>query len=144
MKVKLPEPVSPEVLYERSMKYDDLHKEELGELLSGLETALNLVFARKIKSYEFSIIEYELMFYRGDYEKGDFIGKSFMAGGFNLESQRVREFVIPEFKRGYKKLFERVRKDFLRRPGSLNLDILVVGYKDCITHEVEAFNPLEN
>jgi hypothetical protein len=144
MKVKLPEPVSPEVLYERSMKYNDLHQEELRDLLSGLETALNLVCARKLSSREFSIIDYEIMFYRGDYENGDFIGKGFMAGGFNLESQRVRNFVIPEFRRNYKKLFEKVREDFSRRPGSLNLDVLIVGYRDCITHEVEVFNPLDN
>lgn len=144
MKVKFPEPVSPEVLYKRSMKYDDLHQEELKDLLIGLKTALNLVCARKLSSHEFSIVEYEILFYRGDYKKGDFIGNDFMAGGFNLESQRVRKFVIPEFRRNYRILFEKVREDFLRRPGSLNLDILIAGYRDCITCEVEAFNPFQN
>lgn len=143
MKVKIPEPVSPEVLYERSLKFDDLHTLELADLLNGLKTALDIVCENKLKSREFSVLEYQIMFYRGEYEEGNFIGKDFMAGGMNLESRR-KEMLVSGFRREYKELFRKVQEDFSKRPGSLNLDAVLIGYRDVITHEVEAFDPLEN
>lgn len=143
MKVKFPEPIGPEVLYERSMQFNDLHIQELKDLLYGLETALDIVYKNKLKTREFSIVEYKIIFYRGDFENYDFIGNDFMSGGINLSAKAGRKFSLPKFGKEYKKLFRKVKDDFSKRPGSLNLEALIVGYRNRVTHEIEAFDPFK-
>jgi len=141
MKVKFPEPIGPEVLYECFLEFQNLSINELKDLLGGLETALDIVCNRLNKN-EFSIIEYELIFYRGRLKDNDFIGNDFMGGGMNLSANPKRiTNRISGFQKEYKDLFKKVKKDYEENPSPLSLNALLVGYRDSITHEIEAKDP---
>ncbi len=141
MKVKFPEPIGPEVLYERSLEFQNLSINELEDLLGGLETALGIV-CNKLNKNEFSIIGYEFIFYRGRLEDNDFVGNDFMSGGMNLSAnpERITDR-ISGFQKEYRNLFKKVKKDYEENPCLLSLNALLVGYRDSITHEIEAKDP---
>jgi len=140
MKAIFYESVSKEVLYHRSMQFEDLDCEDLEHFLLTISTELDSVI-KKSESGKYLAVEYEIIFYRGEFEKQDFIGKDIMVGGFRLDMETAKEFSIPKFQMRYGELSEEVKEDFRQRPGSLNLHALIVGTKDTVPIKIEAQDP---
>jgi len=145
MKVKFPESFGEEILYERSLNFNKLDDENLSLLLQGLETGLDIE-CEKLRENKYTVVEYEIIFYKGKLKDWETIGSS-MIGGFNLSDSILKEdkeYLLDDFQGKYKNLFKEVKEEYRRSPRDFNLKALVIGFRDAITNKIEAFNPYNN
>lgn len=145
MKVHFPEPVSPDVLYERDEDFYDLDYSELEELLRGVRTALNICVS-KLKDPKYRVLDYYIVFSRRFFKNEEPFTKIFgdyLSGGGDL-SDGFREWNLKEFQKSYKKSLRKVKKDYLRSPGDLNFSAEIIGYKDSVSIEIEVKDPFSS
>ena len=135
MKIIIPEPVSPETLYERNLQFESLNQEDLEDLINGVETALDIVCSKLDKNY--SIVEYEIVFFRGNLYDWNLFGR-YICGGFDLTHDSYKNFVISDFQEEYKRSLQKVKEDYCKNPGSLRFNGLVRRFRDSISREIEA------
>lgn len=138
MKIRVPGTAQEDILYERSLNFENIGEEGLESLLNGLKTALDLVCENKLKTGDYSVFGYFVAFYRENteklefFEKLEFLGKP-IKGLFDLTIEGIREAGILMFQKEYNSLIEEVREDYRDNPGSINLHAEIKGYKLGIT-----------
>lgn len=130
MKVLFPKSLLNETLYNCSRDFENLSSEALENLLANMDRDLDIVCER-LRSGDYMVVNYEVLFYRGELEKQDFIG-DFSRGTFSFRYEEGMTFSLPKFQRRYKEIFECVKGDFRERPGSLNVHALVIAGRDSV------------
>jgi len=122
MEVSFPEPVNIVQLYnleQRSIAFKEKH--ELRDYLKKIKRDLDVICDKKLVNESSVVFSYQIIFYRGDIERDDFVGKDFLSGGADLSVGKHRNYFISEFKQRYLDLFKKVLRDYHKKEGEINL-----------------------
>lgn len=132
MKVKVPEPVSPAIFYEKIIKDRRFNFEDLEKLLNEFEKKLDDIYERL--NNKIAIFDYRIVLMNENNKKD----VEFVTGLIDLSVKEGREYALPDFKKEYKKAFRTFlgKKENFSNP--LYIEVAVIGFGDKIYHEVEA------
>jgi len=126
MRVNFPERNLGTVLYEQCWMFDMLNGSEIDALGVEIKAAFDTILREHVGRNSLTNAQYEIVFYRGKLVDWDVFGYP-LSEIFCLGSYSNR--VLGSLYGGFDRLLEEVREDLMQRPGSLNLDVFVIGYK---------------
>ncbi|MCR4284482.1 MAG: hypothetical protein NUV97_00365 [archaeon] len=130
------EPINNIKLYEFRKMGTVFDEEELRSLLGGLERDLDSVCEERLKTGEFSALDYYINFQVSSEE--DFVG---MEGSPSLGLGERREAILSIFRTKYKNSFQKVLEVYGVSKRPLDIDVVLWGFRDDIPHELEVLDP---
>lgn len=133
MRIQIPEPINPEVLYERVLRFEDVNSGELREMISGVKLALDIAY-RNLRKREFSYARYKLLFSTGIFPDLRFLATP-LIGAIQLYEEDGRRFALPGFKENYRASLREVMENF-EEGMDINLEASVIGFRDTVTREI--------
>jgi hypothetical protein len=138
MKVKFQEPVGPiETIYQSQINKISLKKQDLEKILNQTKKELDKA-TEKLKTGQYSIIDYTIVFHSGDINNWDYFG-NFMLGGSNLTISPQNQ--VTRFQREYKNYFNQFLDEYNIESPAINFTAEVIAFRDTITQEIEAQDP---
>lgn len=138
MKVKVPDPIHPVLLYELSFESKKFKLSKLEIMLGEIEEKLDSV-CEELKSGKYTFVGYEVLFYVIDNSKPVILG-DILQGGFVLSVEEGKVFALPDFQQRYKSSFGEILREY-KEDMLFNAKVEVVGSRDHGFEEVEAQDP---
>ncbi len=140
MKVKVPEPINNKELYSLRCENEQFSLEEFERLIQEIGKNIGSV-CEELETGKYSVVDYNLLFYRGDLSEGNYLEGGVCSGGFFLSVEEGRKYSFPDFKKECKENLEEVLQDFETNPSPVSAYISVSASLDSITREVDAMDP---
>jgi len=127
MRINFPEKSFGTVLFEQCLKFDRFDSSRLDELGAKMRDAFDKVLREHPSRNGLTHAQYEIIFYRGELVDWNVFGYP-LSERFCLGSKGDKFF--ERLYGRFNTLLEEVKEDLMQRPGPLNLDIFIIGYKD--------------
>ena len=132
MSVKFQEPVGGKVIYRKESHYSKKFSErELEKFIEGLGADLDEICEGLVSREEVSVFDYIINFRRSLARDNSRLYP--LDGGLGLSVDGMREFLVRDFQKRYRRGFEQILESQKDKSEPLDINISLIGYRDTIT-----------
>lgn len=122
MKLIIPQPINNHTIYKRVESFENIEISDLEKILEDIERKLDCSI-ELLKREKYDSVYYNIDFYRGEFNY-DVFG-DILHGSINLFLENRKEDDLNILQEDYKRSFEKIRDEFAKDPGQLNIKVLI-------------------